>query len=779
MKCILAILAILFLYTSAYAQRPEDWSYISPDITSGFVIEMFYDDDGTLWAVSSDKLIESDGVNIVVHPIPAQPTDNANTFVVSAIYGSDGKFYVSRRTSLLAYDPVTDLWENLEYPGGRVSSMAFDAEGLLWVVSSSRMAFYDGADWTTGLLPVPLDQRLSYRKILIDAQDTKWLVTSSSICFDIPCFTPARVLRVTASDTTIYEPSAFNVDAPWVIDIGFTDDGDVITSVYDQNEGTDLLRYREDQNDWETITQLPEEDFFGEFFVGKGGMLMVRDLKTYEYRDNVWSSYLADSTAFSSRLGALTYSADTNLVVGGRSGDFPDTRSVIATLARQPYAVSGRVRLDFNENGILDGNDYYLDDQVVRVANGNYAFTDGEGSYRLPFSEADSYDVSVTTTDQLSFADPATGVQTAEVSDAAPIAENIDFSFTTDTSVTDFTVALTPSFAFRPGFEAFYQVRVTNLGYVPARSLVQCWFDSTLLNPIIPPGTQDFGGNEFVFVFDPLAFRESAAQRITFTLPPLTNDEELGQTLIATCRVSPLLTTDPNPANNTDTAFVTTRGSYDPNDITVSPAGDNAEGRVPVATTRLEYTIRFQNVGTDTAFNVVISNPIETDLDLTTLKVLDYSHDYNIDWFPDRGVAKFNFPDIRLVDSTTNETGSNGFIRYAIDLAAPTAGVVVNNDAGITNTTITTLMDRPVSATDQRATADCEASFTNYGDVVGWRFPRQAYELSVVDVNGRIVRQQTGVGDRAEIPLTTIGRGLYFISINLKSCGRKLTKKVF
>ncbi len=88
-------------------------------------------------------------------------------------------------------------------------------------------------------------------------------------------------------------------------------------------------------------------------------------------------------------------------------------------------------------------------------------------------------------------------------------------------------------------------------------------------------------------------------------------------------------------------------------------------------------------------------------------------------------------------------------------------------------------MDRPVSATEQRATTDCEASFSNHSDVAGWRFPRQAYELSVVDVNGRIVAKQTGVGDRAEIPLTTIGRRLHFISINLKSCGRKLTKKVF
>lgn len=775
-------MAMLLLCAAGNAQRPEDWSYPLADDLPGSTRQFEYAADSTLWIATREALIENDGVNSISHLIPPLTDSNGREFEWEFSAGPDGKFYYSIGNNIFSFDPATDAWENLAFPSGAsVSGLAFDAAGTLWVITQYRIAYLDASGWVTNMR-IP-DIR-SFRGILIDDEDTKWIISSSSTCFDIACFNPAKVARITTTDTIVFGPADFNVLEPQVIDADLTDEGEIRVSVYDQIDlRTTIFRYVD--GSWETVTELPVDKYHSNFYAGKKSLLLSRDLMTFEYRDGAWRSYLADSTRLLN-LAYLAMSPDTNLVVGGSVGNSQVASPIIAILEKQPYAISGRVSLDFNENGVLDGREYYLSDRVVRSDDGNVAFTDAEGRYRLPYSVADTYAVSVDSVASLTFAQPGTGTQNPTVNDVAPTAADVDFSFTTDTTKADFTVALTPGFAFRPGFGVSYQMRVTNLGYVSARTQVQCRFDSSLLAPVLPPGSVNLGNNAFTFDFDPLAFRETEARSIGFTLPATT---PLGVTLVAACQVQPLdATIDTDPTNDQDTAYVITRGAYDPNDITVSPAGDNAEGRVPVATSKLEYTIRFQNVGTDTAFTVVVSNPIEADLDMTTLKVLDYSHDYNINWFPGRGTVNFNFPDIQLVDSITNEAGSNGFIRYTIDLTAPAAGVVVNNDAGIyfdynepvlTNTTITTLMDRPVSATNLPTFAECEASFTQFGDVARWNFPRQPYELSVVDVNGRVIARQTGVGDRVETALTSTQPGLYFISVYLKACGRKVTEKVF
>ena len=106
-------------------------------------------------------------------------------------------------------------------------------------------------------------------------------------------------------------------------------------------------------------------------------------------------------------------------------------------------------------------------------------------------------------------------------------------------------------------------------------------------------------------------------------------------------------------------------GSFDPNDIQVFPEGYGPEGIVEPGTT-LDYLIRFQNTGTDTAFTVEILNPIPDELQLGTLRSLGSSHNYELTLLED-GVLSFRFDNILLPDSTTNLQASQGFVRYRID----------------------------------------------------------------------------------------------------------------
>lgn len=105
--------------------------------------------------------------------------------------------------------------------------------------------------------------------------------------------------------------------------------------------------------------------------------------------------------------------------------------------------------------------------------------------------------------------------------------------------------------------------------------------------------------------------------------------------------------------------------SYDPNIKSAMPVGYLPEWNYIRRGDEMEYTIEFQNTGTDTAFSVVIRDTISPNLDLATLRMIGASHPY--DWeIYGTGALRVWFPGIKLVDSLTNEAASKGFMRFRI-----------------------------------------------------------------------------------------------------------------
>ncbi len=123
-------------------------------------------------------------------------------------------------------------------------------------------------------------------------------------------------------------------------------------------------------------------------------------------------------------------------------------------------------------------------------------------------------------------------------------------------------------------------------------------------------------------------------------------------------------------------------GSYDPNDKQGFPRGVGAEHFIPKGE-EIEYLIRFQNTGTDTAFTVMIMDTISTLFDITSLRPGASSHPYTFNLLG-QGVAQFVFSNIMLPDSNVNEVASHGFVKLTI---APKTGLPDNtqleNQAGI------------------------------------------------------------------------------------------------
>jgi len=105
-------------------------------------------------------------------------------------------------------------------------------------------------------------------------------------------------------------------------------------------------------------------------------------------------------------------------------------------------------------------------------------------------------------------------------------------------------------------------------------------------------------------------------------------------------------------------------GSYDPNDKQGLPTGYGAQQYIKPGVD-IEYLIRFQNTGTDTAFAVVIRDTLSVWLDPATVEPGASSHPYRFDYYCD-GFLKFVFDPIALPDSNVNVAGSQGFVSFRV-----------------------------------------------------------------------------------------------------------------
>lgn len=143
--------------------------------------------------------------------------------------------------------------------------------------------------------------------------------------------------------------------------------------------------------------------------------------------------------------------------------------------------------------------------------------------------------------------------------------------------------------------------------------------------------------------------------------------------------------------------------AIDPNDKQVDPAREEpSNSNYTQNDETLTYTIRFQNTGTDTAFNVRLEDQLSNQMDFLTFKPIASSHDYRAS-MDESGLVKVYFDGIMLPDSSTNQTLSNGFFTFDVNTRPALEDFTpINNTAGIffdfnqpviTNTVTSTIVE--------------------------------------------------------------------------------------
>jgi outer membrane protein assembly factor BamB len=224
-------------------------------------------------------------------------------------------------------------------------------------------------------------------------------------------------------------------------------------------------------------------------------------------------------------------------------------------------------------------------------------------------------------------------------------------------------------------------------------------------------------------------------------------------------------------------------GAYDPNDKQALPRGYGPLHYLK-PDTDIEYHIRFQNTGTDTAFTVVIRDTLSAWLDPGSVKPGAASHPYR--WqLSGEGVLSFTFDQIMLPDSNVNEPASHGFVKFFVSqyLGNP-LGIRIENRAGIyfdfnapiiTNTAFHTLgkdFVEIISSDDQgpgrpgglsvRLMPNPASEWVSIS-VEGLAAPQSTFYLYYAD--GALALRQPFQGPLLHLPLAGLPGGIYFFFI--------------
>ncbi|MEO8588851.1 MAG: hypothetical protein ABI432_05735 [Flavobacteriales bacterium] len=348
----------------------------------------------------------------------------------------------------------------------------------------------------------------------------------------------------------------------------------------------------------------------------------------------------------------------TGIIIPGFIYDCQDSIQVtVPDLGATCGLVQGRVFLDNDLNCTYQGNEPSVPDMVLEVLPGPfYANTNSAGQYSVVLAPG-NYTIAL---QSASVEQQCTGAIPFTITGSStPLAVNVPG---VSALPLDVELAMNSGPA-RPGMEFEHYVSLRSLTYGNSGNLtITMQFDPAVGYLNASPAPSSVVGNTITWNQVALYYWEQRAISVRFMVPP--DVGLIGTDLFTTCSVATALT-DGNLANNTATTMVIVTGSIDPNDkLPYTSSGSTTEFD-PGEDEWIDYAIRFQNTGTDTAFNVIITDTLASNLDPGSIIVGASSHPFT--WqLRGAGILKFYFFSIALPDSNVNEPGSHGSVSFRI-----------------------------------------------------------------------------------------------------------------
>lgn len=447
--------------------------------------------------------------------------------------------------------------------------------------------------------------------------------------------------------------------------------------------------------------------------------------------------------------------------------------------------ITGTVFIDANSNGVLDGNEYGIPYQAVQVgstwtytnSNGYYSCYKPTGTYVVTYTPTGSYaPYSLTTASTI----------TVNASTAGNTYGGNNFGLNIPPGTVNLSVNLNPHTTVTPGFPAWYDIQVCNVGVMPVASTLTMIYDAGLTLSYASPAPASNNTTTHTLTWNLAALAPGNCNYLWVDFDAATS-LVLGTNTVETAIVTPVTGSDIDMTNNIDTVHQTVVGSWDPNNKLAvrtnftDPAYQVVSSVNPDQT--MEYTINFQNEGTAPAQNIVVVDELSSDVDLTSFKLTGTSHNASVSRVGNK--VTYKFVNINLPDATTNEPMSHGFVSYSIKANnGLAAGHQISDFANIyfdfnspvlTNNAVVTLI-MPNGINDVKGGSTTLNSYPNpVTNISTLQFDLKSkanVRVDVIDVTGRVVlplinSDLNSGNQKVSMDASQLSNGIYTISLTV------------
>lgn len=283
-------------------------------------------------------------------------------------------------------------------------------------------------------------------------------------------------------------------------------------------------------------------------------------------------------------------------IIGDMAGD---RISVYWNETPAPFSIGGNIYVDINENGVKDLDEGgALSIGVTRSPEFGLLSTNAAGNYSFGYAAPDGSEQ--TFTPGIS---ELWGISTPYDSYTVTIdgdIDTLDFGIYPLEIVDSVDNELIGNFP-RCNDTINYYITIKNNGTTITSGIIELELDDSITYisaEILPDSIVE---QTVYWSYEDLDYLAETAINVQVLMPDFLSEGDLVTSYISS-------TIDGTAYSTTDSLVQEIVCAYDPNDKIATPAGIGEEGFIPDDTQYMEYTVRFQNTGSDTAFTVVIKD---------------------------------------------------------------------------------------------------------------------------------------------------------------------------
>ncbi len=458
--------------------------------------------------------------------------------------------------------------------------------------------------------------------------------------------------------------------------------------------------------------------------------------------------------------------------------------------------ISGTVFNDSNANCLFDSTDIFLRNIPVKEYDnaGNFlglSYQNNYGFFKTPYrfyNDTGAYTLKIDTTNMPFMAqcvDPGLD-SLVTLTTAMPVDTNVNFSIACKPGFDLMAHSIYKSGWVFPGMS--HTVKVT------AGNMVQQWYNLNCPTNVGGQVVINFSGPvSYLSTLSTIQPSSVVGNSIIYNITDFSTVDIYDDFWIAlktdtaaiagesVCvDVSIIAAGDNNPSNNQKHLCYHVTNSYDPNMKETYP-----ENVLPGYNDWFYYTVHFQNTGNAQAHNISLTDTLSNSLDLSTFERINYSHDNTT--VLSGHILQFNFNNINLPDSTSNSSGSKGYVQYRVKPKTNLpAGTIIDNKAYIYfdyNAPIITNTSHNTYALITGINNVNKAEFTIYPNPTSGMITISAertaatMNVSVHNVVGDVVFESKNLQGKTQLDLSYLCNGVYFVKVTLPE-GKTSTYKL-